>query len=390
MSGRPACGAHPDDSERPIVERALFDRVALDDQPAPPGWRSVKDGFMRAAELRAPTPAARPLEAAPGERWIDVDTQSQTLAVYDGDVPRFITLISTGQGRPGTRFSTPRGTFRINYKIPTATMDNVDEKDGVPPYSFEEVPWVQYFHKEVALHGAYWHQRFGHPVSHGCVNLSPARCAARLCAHARVHAGLRGNHSEGPMMWYDRFMLVPGEQRPRLWPFVLLVALGLFLLRRRSGGGGSGPGRAARRRAARSKPRLINSRRRWSARASSWFEYRAPHGVYARMKIAWAILALIGCGLDAGAGEAGPPASALHWADAALDQDQVRVTLRPVADRAWQEAPPAGRVQWDDWALFWKVRRDSSDLIAPLVPLSSVQVSIENRGVEPLLFPTPG
>ena len=32
------------------------------------------------------------------------------------------------------------------------------------------------------------------------------------------------------MMWYDRFMLVPGEQRPRLWPFVLLVALGLLLL----------------------------------------------------------------------------------------------------------------------------------------------------------------
>jgi hypothetical protein len=177
--------ARPDDSERPVAQRALFERVTLDDKPAPPGWRAVKDGFMRAAELRAPTLAARPLEAAPGERWIDVDTQTETLAVYDGDSPRLVTLISTGQGRPGTRFSTPRGLYRINYKIPTATMDNVDEKDGVPPYSFEEVPWVQYFHKEVALHGAYWHQRFGHPVSHGCVNLSPAD-AQRVYALTRA------------------------------------------------------------------------------------------------------------------------------------------------------------------------------------------------------------
>jgi lipoprotein-anchoring transpeptidase ErfK/SrfK len=113
----------------------------------------------------------------PGERWIDVDTQTQTLAVYDGDQARFVTLVSTGSGRPGTRFVTPKGLYRINYKVPTATMDNVDEprtRDRVAPYSFEEVPWVQYFHKELALHGAYWHQRFGHAVSHGCVNLTPA------------------------------------------------------------------------------------------------------------------------------------------------------------------------------------------------------------------------
>jgi lipoprotein-anchoring transpeptidase ErfK/SrfK len=163
--------AHPDDGERPIFTRALFDRVRLASAEAPPGWISVESGFMRASELRVPTaPPARPVEAAPGERWIDVDTASQTLSVFDGDRARFVTLISTGQGRPGTRFATPRGVFRIDYKLPTATMDRLDED---PIYSFEEVPWVQYFHKEVALHGAYWHQRFGHAVSHGCVNLSP-------------------------------------------------------------------------------------------------------------------------------------------------------------------------------------------------------------------------
>jgi lipoprotein-anchoring transpeptidase ErfK/SrfK len=63
-------------------------------------------------------------------------------------------------------------------------MDNVDE-GGDPAYSFEEVPWVQYFHKEVALHGAYWHSRFGHAVSHGCVNLAPAD-AQRVYAMTRA------------------------------------------------------------------------------------------------------------------------------------------------------------------------------------------------------------
>jgi hypothetical protein len=176
--------ARPDDSEPPTARRSLFDRVALEEKPAPPGWRAVREGWMRQSELRVPTLAPRPTEATPGERWIDVDTVAETLSVYDGDQPRLITLISTGSGRPGTRFSTPRGSFRIDYKVPSATMDNVDE-GGNPPYSFEEVPWVQYFHKEVALHGVYWHQRFGHAVSHGCVNLTPAD-AQRVYALTRA------------------------------------------------------------------------------------------------------------------------------------------------------------------------------------------------------------
>jgi hypothetical protein len=175
--------SRPDDSERPILQHNLFDRVLLDGH-APWGWIATREGYMRASELRIPTHAERPLEVAPGERWIDVDTNSEILTVYDGAEPRLITMIATGSGRPGTRFSTPRGVFRINYKVPHATMDNVDE-GGDPAYSFEEVPWVQYFHKEVALHGAYWHSRFGHAISHGCVNLAPAD-AQRVYAMTRA------------------------------------------------------------------------------------------------------------------------------------------------------------------------------------------------------------
>ena len=42
------------------------------------------------------------------------------------------------------------------------------------PYGVDRVPYVHYFHKNEALHGTYWHDRFGFPASHGCVNLSPA------------------------------------------------------------------------------------------------------------------------------------------------------------------------------------------------------------------------
>jgi lipoprotein-anchoring transpeptidase ErfK/SrfK len=47
--------------------------------------------------------------------------------------------------------------------------------DGQPDYYFlEDVPWTMYFHGAYALHGAYWHDRFGKVHSHGCVNLSLA------------------------------------------------------------------------------------------------------------------------------------------------------------------------------------------------------------------------
>ena len=40
-------------------------------------------------------------------------------------------------------------------------------------FELRDVPYVQYFENGYALHGAYWHDRFGQPKSHGCVNLAP-------------------------------------------------------------------------------------------------------------------------------------------------------------------------------------------------------------------------
>jgi hypothetical protein len=164
--------ARADENDKPTSLHGLFDRVEIAGE-APVGWRRTREGFMRAATLRVPSLAARPAEVAAGERFVDIDTASQVLTVYEGDTPVFATLVSTGHAEAGRRYATPRGLHRVSYKMPSATMDNVEDPES-PPYSFEEVPWVQYFHKDVALHAAYWHQRFGHPISHGCVNMAPA------------------------------------------------------------------------------------------------------------------------------------------------------------------------------------------------------------------------
>jgi lipoprotein-anchoring transpeptidase ErfK/SrfK len=42
-----------------------------------------------------------------------------------------------------------------------------------PGYDLPGVPWVMYFYSGYAIHGAYWHNNFGAPMSHGCVNMTP-------------------------------------------------------------------------------------------------------------------------------------------------------------------------------------------------------------------------
>jgi hypothetical protein len=109
-----------------------------------------------------------------GERWIDINLTQQSLMLYDGTEPVFATLISSGEAGledPEHTTATKRGIFRIHTKHLTTTMssDEVGEE-----FELRDVPYVQYFDKQgYALHGAYWHDRFGIPKSHGCINLSP-------------------------------------------------------------------------------------------------------------------------------------------------------------------------------------------------------------------------
>lgn len=106
-------------------------------------------------------------------RWIDISILRQTLTLFEGDKPLFVTMVSSGKdglGDPKTTHSTPVGTFKIREKHVTTTMDS---QSLGSEFELNDVPWVQYFHSGYALHAAYWHTEYGRPRSHGCVNLSP-------------------------------------------------------------------------------------------------------------------------------------------------------------------------------------------------------------------------
>lgn len=180
-------------------------------------------------------PPDLPPEADRGEKWIDVSLVQQTLTLFEGRKPVYATLVSTGKDRlgdPKTTLATPIGTFRIQSKHIAAAMDSeenssvsggskvghrpqlsgdaaattarllaaekagtklspddqlrlknikrgrhpeygVTMRRGSGGYELRDVPWIQYFEAGYALHGAYWHDVFGFPRSHGCINLAP-------------------------------------------------------------------------------------------------------------------------------------------------------------------------------------------------------------------------
>lgn len=182
-------------------------------------------------------PETWPEPADKGQKWIDISLRQQTLVLYEGKKPVYATLVSTGRDRlgdPETTLSTPQGSFRIKSKHIAAAMDSeensnmaggtrantssstetsaerkatverllaaeragktlssddqrrlanikkgrdpeygVTRRRGSRGFELRDVPWIQYFASGYAIHGAYWHDAFGIPRSHGCVNLSP-------------------------------------------------------------------------------------------------------------------------------------------------------------------------------------------------------------------------
>ena len=116
---------------------------------------------VAAAETAADAPVAFRSDApADGRRWIEIDISDQKLTAWQGDVPVFETIVSTG--KPGWR--TLPGKFKVYVKYDETRMRG-------PGYDTPDVPWTMYYSGGFAIHGAYWHNNFGTPVSHGCVNL---------------------------------------------------------------------------------------------------------------------------------------------------------------------------------------------------------------------------
>ena len=138
-------------------------------------YHETELGFwFRQVDGRITKPGPFPPGLKAGEKWVDVNLKQQTLVAFEGDRPVYATVVTTGKKDPDNEeknFETKQGIFRIWQKHIAATMDGDVASDG--PYSIEDVPWIMYFNASIALHGAFWHQDFGHVRSHGCVNLAP-------------------------------------------------------------------------------------------------------------------------------------------------------------------------------------------------------------------------
>ncbi len=144
------------------VGRQLAERYGLDMTPVGQGSLPNYDESL----FVPPPPKPNVVTVDPyAERWVEIDLTNQYLVAWQGNVRVVETYISSGRDQ----FATPPGTFYVLSKIPSQTMEGVL---GGEYYNVPNVPDVLYFtNVGHAIHGTYWHNNFGVPMSHGCINL---------------------------------------------------------------------------------------------------------------------------------------------------------------------------------------------------------------------------
>jgi hypothetical protein len=110
-------------------------------------------------------------EVSEADKHIYVDLPTQSVTAFEGTAP--VLVARCASGGKGTR--TPVGTFHTYHKGPSIHMSNDGEAGAGRPYDLPGVPWVSFFTGTgISFHGTYWHNDYGQPRSHGCVNLTPA------------------------------------------------------------------------------------------------------------------------------------------------------------------------------------------------------------------------
>jgi len=149
-------------------------------------WFRLRDDVLhiayhvRAEHLRRiPDEDLTPLspEVPPGRKRIEVSLASQELRAYEEDRLVLQTLISSGVPDSEPRdnripTATPTGSFRVSIKTPLRHMGDGHVTSSLEAYELPGVPWVSFFHETgVGFHGTYWHNDFGTPKSHGCINM---------------------------------------------------------------------------------------------------------------------------------------------------------------------------------------------------------------------------
>jgi len=143
----------------------IYDVATVDDSD----WYMVgPDEWLPEKVVARVTPDTIPPEGVTGDRWMAINLDQQTIAVYDQRQLVFATVIASGS----EPFWTQPGLFPIYEKHEKTPMRGAFEADGGGGYYLEDVPWTMYFDQARALHGAYWRTKMGFSQSHGCVNMT--------------------------------------------------------------------------------------------------------------------------------------------------------------------------------------------------------------------------
>jgi hypothetical protein len=133
------------------------------------------DYYVPARHLRIiPPEEMAPLspDVAPEDKRIEVHTAEQVIIAYEKDRPIFMARTATGAKFSNGDFATPPGRHYTFHKRPTRHMAAGDIASN--GYDLPGVPWISYITESgIAFHGTYWHNNYGRPRSHGCINLTP-------------------------------------------------------------------------------------------------------------------------------------------------------------------------------------------------------------------------
>jgi hypothetical protein len=183
----------------PLAPVALLKHERLPAYGLAGTYARVAGGLVERSAVRLAFHRKRPRGVGALDRWVHVDVNEQVLTAYEGDRLVFAALISTGKSLTPT----DQGIFRVVEKAAQSTMEH-EEDERTNAYYIEAVPDVLAFTDDQTLHGAFWHDRFGFAVSHGCINLSPAD-AAWLFAWAPPAL---------PAGWHT---IYPGSDQPSLF-----------------------------------------------------------------------------------------------------------------------------------------------------------------------------
>ena len=156
--------AHIEDARR----RSWY-QLRDDQQPGLPEY--VRAEALRRIRLEEMTPISPDLE----DKVIEVSLKDQMLRAYENGSEVFSTRCATGasftiEGLGVVNFGTPYGKHTVVRKRPSRHMLGFTGRSDA--YDLPGVPFCTYFTGAgAAIHGAYWHNDFGHPRSHGCVNV---------------------------------------------------------------------------------------------------------------------------------------------------------------------------------------------------------------------------